>query len=113
MADITATQINAHLGSSVFVTDSNGYAALSLSTLTGQNVGMDDALNESILKLLSACSGTAQAEYDADNVNDARSSYPAATKTPTTANGEPILRVTATAVGKVVITNSLDDAVAL
>lgn len=113
MADITATQVNAQVGSSVFVTDSNGYAAVSLSTLTGQNVGMDDPLNESILKLLAACSDTAQAEYETDNTNDARSSYPAATKTPTTTNGEPILRVTATAVGKVVITNSLDDAVAL
>lgn len=113
MADITATQVNNHLGTPVFVTDSNGQAALSLTALAGQNVGMDDPLNESVLKFLSACSGTAQAEYDADNTNDARSSYPAATKTPTTANGEPILRVTASAVGKVVITNSLDDAVAL
>lgn len=113
MADITATQINAHVGTSVFVTDSNGNAALSLTALTGQDVGMDDPVNESVLKFLDACSGTAQAEYDADNANDARSSYPAATKTPTTANGDPILRVTATAVGKVVITSSLDDAVAL
>ncbi|MEM7063807.1 MAG: hypothetical protein AAF572_11665 [Cyanobacteria bacterium P01_B01_bin.77] len=113
MTDITANKVNAATGANIFVTDSNGYAAISLSTLTGDTVTMDTGLNESMLKLLEACSTTAQAEFDADNANDARSSYPASTKTPTTANGEPILRVSASTVGKVVISSSLDAAVVL
>ena len=113
MADITPSKVNTHLGTNIFADDGNGNAVLNLSTLTGDTVGMDSPLSESSLKLLDAFSGTATAEYDADNANDARASYPTLNRVPTTIDGEPVLRVTGTAVGKVVIPDSLDSAIAL
>ncbi|ESA37860.1 hypothetical protein N836_34100 [Leptolyngbya sp. Heron Island J] len=113
MADITPTMVNAHLGTNVFEDDGSGNATLNFSLLTGDIVGMDSPLAEGAIKLLDALSGTAVAEYDADNANDARSTYPVINRVPTTIDGDPALRVTGTAVAKVVIGDSLDEAVAL
>ena len=113
MADITPTQLNAAIGNTVFADDGAGNAVLNLSTLTGDTVGMNSNLNEAVLKLLKSCYLTAEAEYTADNANDARSTYPSPVLTPTTAEGAPILRHTYTVVGKVAISDSLDSVEAL
>ena len=91
MADITAAEVNAQLGTNVFDDNSGaGPLTLDLSALTGDTMTLSSDLAESVYKILDAAASTAAAN---DKATD---TYPAPTRSIQTIGGEPKARYTAT-----------------
>lgn len=91
MADITATEVNAQLGTNVFSDNGGaGPLTLDLSALTGDSLTLSSDLAESVFKLVDAAASTATAN---DKATD---TYPTPTRSIQTIAGEPKARYTAT-----------------
>lgn len=91
MADITAAEVNAQLGVTVFDDNSGaGPLTLNLSLLTGDSLDLTADMAESVFKLLDAASSTASA------LEKATDTYPQPSRTIQTIDGEPKARYTAT-----------------
>jgi hypothetical protein len=88
MADLTATQINTYLGTTVFDDNAGaGPLTLDLSALTGDTLTLSSDLAEAIFKTLKAASDTAA------DLGQSTDTYPAITRTIATVNGSPVTRM--------------------
>lgn len=87
MADITAAELNAQLGSNAFDDNSGaGPLVLDLDVLTGDSMTLASDMAEAIFKVVKLASETAAAEEKATDT------YPAITRTVATIGGVPKAR---------------------